>query len=322
MLSPYLEKCKECSGRIIDTGDEFVCESCGIVTTKEVIEQNQDKAPQVLDYTKYSIGSYLGPLEYGYEEKYSKGFSSTSTGYKYLKLVSDHSGREDSSIYTCAKMIERVCEKLSIPKIVMGQAMIIAKKLFEIKDSINDVNVASISAYSVITACKIEGVTSVGVREIIDAHRMLGKKVKVSALISLSLDSPMKNAARRAEDYLKRVIMRLSSDQRIIAKIEGKDKNSYFIELYEIAKEVLTMIEGYMRGGHNPCALAATTVYTSEVILSSIDSRKRIITQRDVAQCINVAEYTVREQYGEIFRPLLNKMEEVIRLRCYHLHTK
>jgi len=43
-----------------------------------------------------------------------------------------------------------------------------------------------------------------------------------------------------------------------------------------------------------------------------MDSRKKFMTQKEVAACVDVAEYTVREQFGEVFRPrieaILNAM--------------
>src|SRR5207249_10625485 len=69
--STYLEKCSECSGQIIDAGDEFVCQSCGMVTAKEVLEGRERKMPQALDYTPHALGGFLGPPEQEYEEQQS-----------------------------------------------------------------------------------------------------------------------------------------------------------------------------------------------------------------------------------------------------------
>jgi hypothetical protein len=38
-------------------------------------------------------------------------------------------------------------------------------------------------------------------------------------------------------------------------------------------------------------------------VVSESESRKRLFTQRNAATCVNVAEYTVREQFCELFRP-------------------
>jgi transcription initiation factor TFIIIB Brf1 subunit/transcription initiation factor TFIIB len=304
LASECVEGCSECGGKVVDTGDELVCMSCGAVVGKEVVDGVNGREPQAIDYTGHALGGYMGPMDYGYEEIFSKGFSGASSTFRYLKLVSDYSGKEDSSVYACAKMIERVCEKLSLPRIVVSQAVVIAKRLFCVKRSNSDVTVAAVSAYSIASSCKVYGVTSVGLRDIIAAHRALGRRVKVSAMIKLSLESPFRYGPRRAEDYLTRVVARLSSNRKLVDALRssGISETAYFNKLRAAASEALSAVDQAERGGHNPCALAATAVYAAEVVLSGIESRKRLLTQRDVAECVDIAEYTVREQYGEIFR--------------------
>ncbi|HUI85718.1 MAG TPA: hypothetical protein VLY21_01015 [Nitrososphaerales archaeon] len=313
-VSVAVGKCVECTGAIVDLGDELVCGSCGIVTAKEVLDSvRAERAPQAIDYTAHSLGGYLGPLEPGYHEKFSRGFSASSSTFQYLKLVSDFAGREDGAVYACAKMIERVCEKLSVPRVVLGQATVTAKKLLETKRERNDITTAAVSAYAIISACKTEGVTSVGVREIVEAHRLMGRRVKTSALIQLSLESPVRTSARRAEEYVSRVVSRLESVEGLSEQLTGLGMGGipYFNRLREAAKDTLGKVDPTARGGHSPCTLAATAVYAAEVVLSRRESRKRLLSQRDVAESVNVAEYTVREQFGEIFRPLLQQQAAV-----------
>lgn len=318
LSSSYSERCLECSGKIIDAGDEFVCKSCGMVVPKEVIEGYERRAPQAVDYTRHALGGYLGPLEYGYEEKFSPGFSKTNSSFRYLKLLSDYSHREDSSVYACAKMIERVCEKLGTPKIIGSQSMVTAKKLFELKKKRSEITVAAISAFSVISACKIEGVTSLGVKEVLAAHRILGHRITMSSLIQISLDSPVKLQARRPDEYLARVVARLSSNPDLKSKIreQGMNETLYYNRLYETAKLVLMIVREQMTGGHSPCALAATATYAAEVALANSESRRKLLAQRDAAASVDVAEYTVREQYGRIFRTSQRQVDDAVRQKA------
>lgn len=323
LASEHLGKCPECSGQVLDLGDEFACKLCGVVLPKEVVYPREERTPQALDFTKHALGGYLGPQEYGYEEKFSRGFASASSKFRYLKLVSDYTGKEQSSLYACAKMVERVCEKLGVPKIVVSQSMVIAKKVFGVRKARNEMTVAAISAFSIITACKIEGVTSMGVKEVVTAHRMLGRRVKMSALIQISLESPVRPEARKAENYLSRVISRLSSTPSIQSRVRQHfaKETIYFNRLYETARLLLRNVEEDAQAGHNPCALAATAVYAAEMVLAKDESRKKILTQRDAALALGVAEYTVREQYGEIFRPVQLEADGVLRQRLNPPHV-
>lgn len=309
-------RCAECSGEILDAGEELVCKCCGVVTAKLVIETGPGKAIQAIDFTAQALGGYLGPIDYGFGEKFSKGFSASSSSFRYLKLISDNAGREDSTVYSCVKMIERVCEKLTLPRIIMAQAVVVAKKAFEIKRKRSDITTAAVSAYAIITACKIEGVTSVGVKEIVEAHRVLGRRVKISALIQLSLNSPSGLGARRPEDYVGRVLGKLSGNEALGRELreEGVNVTAYLNRLREAAKEALAALGQDGRGGHSPCALAATAVYAGEVALARRESRRRVLTQKDVAESVDVAEYTVREQFGELFRPVMPQLAAEVRV--------
>jgi len=126
LTSACSEGCAQCSGRIIDVGEEFVCSSCGAVTAKEVLEGYEGKKVQAIDYTNHSLGSFLGPLEYNNEERFPKGFSRSSSTFKYLKTISDFSYTEGASVYACVKLIERASEKLSLPRAVAWEAIAIA----------------------------------------------------------------------------------------------------------------------------------------------------------------------------------------------------
>jgi transcription initiation factor TFIIIB Brf1 subunit/transcription initiation factor TFIIB len=307
MLASFKDRCSECAGEVVDVGDEFVCKNCGVVASKEVVETRREASGTAADYTGQSLGGYLGPLESGPRERFSRGLTSSQSTFGYLKLVSDFAGREESTLYCCVKLVERVCEKLGVPKVVAGQAMIIARRLYHSEEGAVCVNSAAVSAYAIITACKIAHVTAVSVREVIAAHRLLGRRVRFASIVRLSFDSPYRGDARRAEDYVSRVIAQLSSSRELATVLRdlGVGASSYLTRLRQAAMASLSVLEDSRRGGHNPIALAATAVYAGEALLCTVEGREMLLTQKGLASLVGVAEYTVREQYGELFRPLL-----------------
>jgi transcription initiation factor TFIIIB Brf1 subunit/transcription initiation factor TFIIB len=311
-----LDDCPQCSGRIIDGGEELVCSSCGIVTPKEEAVDRSGTtacAPQATDYAGNSLGSFLGPAEVGYDEIFSKGFSKSPSTFRYLKTISDFSySREEGSLYTCVKLIERVCEKLSLPRAVAGEAVSIAKEIIAVRKEKGSFTIASISAFSVIASCKIRGVTSVGVKAVVDTHRDLGYRVKASTIIQISIDSPIRIGARRPEDYLGNVLARLPG----VPLSSGSTlPPGYINRIHRTARLALQSVDGPSRGGHNPRALAATAVYAAEVALAMIEGRKKLLSQRDTAVCADAAEYTVREQYVEIFKPKIGSICGLVRVK-------
>jgi transcription initiation factor TFIIIB Brf1 subunit/transcription initiation factor TFIIB len=296
-------RCANCSGRMVDIDEEMVCSSCGSVRQKEVAHDSVGggaaaRRAHAVDYTNHSLGSFLGPMDYDRDEAPSKGFSGSSSTFRYLKTISDYSQVDEAGVYPCAKLIERICEKLSLPPGAMGQAIAVAKGLLAIRKQRTGYTIAAISAFSIISACRICGVPTVGVREVVAAHRALGHNVRPSTLIKMGFDSPVRASAMKAEEHLGRVAARLSEALPRLGAPPG-----YQYKLLHLARRALAMLDSSVRGGHSPCALAATSFYAAEVAVSERESRKRFFTQREIANCVNVAEYTVREQFCELFRP-------------------
>jgi transcription initiation factor TFIIIB Brf1 subunit/transcription initiation factor TFIIB len=311
LTSTRTDGCAQCLGRIVDVGEEMVCSSCGMVTLKEVIEPQKERVPQLNDYTKQALGSYLGPIEYASEEMFSRGFASAHSSYRYLKALSDYSHKESTGVYNCGRLIERICEKLVLPKVVVGDAVTISKSVMEMRRGHGEITIAAIAAFSIINACKRLRVTSVGVKDIMDAHRNLGYKVKASVIIQISINSSIRGRPRRAEEYLGSVIVHLQPmlDGDVDVPV------GYFNTLHEASRIALESLNGPCRGGHNPRALAATAVYAGEMALATVEGRKKIVSQRQIAECVGVAEYTVRGQFVEMFKPRMERLEESIRSR-------
>ncbi len=283
--------------------DELVCQRCGIVREKQVLEIGPSSRLVAIDFTGQALGGYMGTVEGTRKERGSRGLAQQGSSYQYLKLVSDYAGREESAVYATAKMIERVSEKLSLPTVVMAHAIVIAKKVLASERGDRRITLATVSAYALVAACKAEGVTAVSIKDVVGSFQALGRRVKVSSLIQLSLDSPIKTEARGPEDYVGRVIVKLGSDGRLTAELkkEGVQAVSYFNSLRTTAVEILGSLAWSAKVGRSPCALAATAVYGAELLLADREGRRRRLTQRQVAECGDTAEYTVREQYKEIF---------------------
>ena len=76
----------------------------------------------------------------------------------------------------------------------------------------------------------------------------------------------------------------------------------YTNRLHEPAKVALEQVDGPSRGGHNPRGLAATASMRPRLRSRSWRAGRRLFSQREAAECVQVAEYTVREQYVEMFK--------------------
>jgi transcription initiation factor TFIIIB Brf1 subunit/transcription initiation factor TFIIB len=298
------QKCLECLGSVVDAGEELVCSSCGIVTQKEVLDSPRGGQMQAIDFTGQALGGYLGSAESTFEERHSGGLSGSRSSYVYLKLLSDYAGREDSTVYACAKTIERACDLLALPRLVMAEAVVFARRLLGDRPKRRATS-AAVSAFAIVTACKVVGGIPVGARDVIETHRAMGKRVRMSDLIQLSLDAPSRLAPRKPRECMQKVVARLGTNERLLRRLAaaGTSKVEFFMEVRNGAARALDGVDELSKAGHNPWALAATALYVAELGLSDLDDRRPRISQRDVALAAGVAEYTVREQYKKIFKP-------------------
>jgi transcription initiation factor TFIIIB Brf1 subunit/transcription initiation factor TFIIB len=310
--------CPECSKRYVDAGDELVCPSCGRAEDKEAAQGKAEPGAQVPLTSKAALGSYMGSRSMTPEERRSRGIGGSGSRYEYLKAMSDYAGRNEGAPGACAKLIERIGEKLLLPRVVCLEAVAISRRVLAIPRPHQRVTTSSVSAYSLVAACKLGGVTSVSIREIVDAHAFLGRTVTSSSIIQLALESPVRTYARSPEDYLTKVIARLLMNQRLQVRLtrEGVGQTPYANSLRRAAVELLRLVSPEARAGRRPSALAASAAYSAELVLSRCEMRKRRVTQREVAECADSAEYTIREQCACIFSPLV---DELVRRRTQPL---
>jgi transcription initiation factor TFIIIB Brf1 subunit/transcription initiation factor TFIIB len=247
----------------------------------------------------------MGSMRITPRERSSKGVAGSNSRYEYLKVLSDFAGREDGPTQACERIVARVAERLFLPKLVREEASAIARKILASKQGRRRITLAAVSAYSLVAACRVEGIASVSVREIISAHADLGRRVNSSSFIQIALESPIKILPRSPEDYLPRVLARLSADRGLARRLtsEGVSQTSYFSALRETAKRLLLGVRAEELCGRRPCSLAAAAIYSAEQAMAASGSRRKRLTQRLLAECGDAAEYTIREQCASIFTP-------------------
>ena len=310
LLDPE-QLCPECSRRFFDDGEELVCPGCGMTREKQVVEAPPSIPPRPHDSVKQFLGSYLGPKVAPGEQRSARGITGSESSYEYIKIVSDFIGRDEDSAVACARLIERVGEKLFVPRRVLVEAASMAKEvLAATRLSKRRVTVATVSAHALISACRAEGVTAVGVREIMDAHLALGKRVTSSSFFQLSLESPVRTFARAPRDYISRVRGRLTMSRWVSGDLArgGVTVERYFGALRRLAMELIELAEPTAMSGKKPCAVAASALYSAEAVMAALEHRKRRVTQRQLAESAGASEYTVREQCAVIFAPSIKRL--------------
>ena len=302
-----LERCQDCASPLLDMADELVCQGCGLVKEKAVMDVRRVADRKLPLFGRQPLGSFMGRRKASLEEMRSR-LSGNNTSYLKMKRLSDHAARE-GSYADCGRLIERVGERLFLPRVAVLQAAALAKGVMAAHHR-RRITVAEASAYSLVAACKIEGVTSVSIREVLGAFADFGKNVTSSAIFMLTVESPVRTFPRRPEEYLPRVIAKLSMNERLAGRLAkcGAPRAAYMDSLRRLAGEIMEECDRTALDGKRPCAVAASAVYSAEVVLAFRESRRPRVTQRDCAACGDASEYTVREQCSSIFSPVVAKL--------------
>ena len=282
-----LRKCPECRGHLVEAGEEWACTSCGLVAKTE--KTNTEVAHNGHS-TSQRLGSYIGTKE---DQNSHADFNGTST-VGFAKLISDNMG-VDQAAWNCAAMIRRVAEKLSLPAFATENAVAVSEKM--LAEGRNGqlgrrrTSVPAISAYSILSACRTAGLDHIGSRSVIRAHDDMGHKVAKSALLYLGTESPDPLRPADPAALLRSVLGSLESNEDVLLRLRkrGFEPGPYFRRLMQASQTVLAFLREKGEG-RNPRTIAAVSVY-----LASKAVAPRAVMQREVAEAVGVAEYTVRE---------------------------
>ena len=186
-------------------------------------------------------------------------------------------------------MTERIAERLKLPKSIVQQANLVARRLLPRKKTYN-ATIPAISAYSLLYACRSVDVAHVSHREILAAYTDAGYMVSKSRLMRISLESTMPLPQASMDELVRAALGRLQSSESVVARLRrlNVDPKTYFTRLFDLAREVAA--ESRDLAGFSPRTIAAGSVYVASLALSA-----KTFTQREAGETLGMAEYTVRE---------------------------
>jgi len=190
------------------------------------------------------------------------------------------------------QMTERIAERLELPKSIVQQANVVARRLLPRKETYN-ATIPAISAYSLLYACRSVDVAHVSHREILAAYTDAGYMVSKSRLMRISLESTMPLPQASMDELVRVVLGRLQSSESVAARLRRAkvDPKKYFTRLFELVKEVAAESENV--AGFSPRTVAAGSVYVASLALPA-----KTFTQREAGETLGMAESTIREFCG------------------------
>jgi len=297
-----VERCRECRGHVVQAGDEFVCASCGIVARKA--EQQEEKfhlevhvkAPSQLAGRR--LGSYMGERS---DVDSTADFNGTST-IGHAKRISDNMG-QDQTAWLCASIIKRAADRLSLPTFVSDSAVVLAEKILAAGRANQEpgrhrTSVPAISAYALLCASREAGMDRISSKALLQTYVDMGHRVTKSTLLKLGIESPVPLRPADPASLLRTVVSGLESNEAVKEKLAKNniEPGPYFRRLLQASQAIVNAIRS-MEEGRNPRTVAAGAVY-----MASMEVGPRAATQREVAEIIGIAEYTIREFVAAVSR--------------------
>lgn len=273
-----LEKCPECRAKLVDSGGEVACPSCGMVLGAS--QALGDPLP--LKGKPEVLGSYVGRM--------SGVMSGSQVGCVFgtTKLRANCIGR-DLLLLQSSTLITRVANRFFLPKGIIKNAVLTSERLLPYR-KLYHVTAPAISAYSLFHSCRSAGISHVGFDELLKAFSEAGHRITTSQLLRIGSESPLPLPAIRPEALVGRVVTRLQSNVAVAERVRKARLNecSYFANLLQGAKAIATEL-GEL-GAFSPKTIAACSVY-----LAGMRIGPKTINQREAAETLGIAEFTVRE---------------------------
>ena len=272
-----LGKCPECNGRLVNAGgdEEKVCSSCGIVFGRTDGVQYSSAPPA---NGNESLGSFI-----------MRGDSALrGLVFGQARLRPNIIGR-DGVVLSCSGLLERVCGRMMLPKGIVENAVITARRLLPGRKAYG-ATVPAISAYALLYACRSAGITHIGYREILSAYSDAGHRVSKAELLRIGIESSLTLPHSSLEDLVRAAVRRLQADEEVVERLNQAKLNTqaYFARLFELAKEIAA--RSSTMGGLSPRTVAAGSVY-----LANLSIGPKMVRQREAAETLGMAEYTIRE---------------------------
>jgi len=277
-----LGRCPECRADLVSAGEEgseLACSSCGVVVGKAGCVGDGSSSPSVSK--NEPLGSYIVAVE-------GDDPSLRGPAFGAAKLNPNIIGR-GGPLLACSQITERIAERLGLPRSVVLQAELVARKLLPGRRACRG-TIPGISAYSLLYACRSAGIAHISHKDIIAAYTEARYRVGRAQLLRVGIYAPLGLPRSSVEELMKTVLGKLQSSEKVAAKLRkaNLDPKAYFARVFELAKEIAAQTADLW--GFNPRTIAAGSVYLASTTVAS-----RIFTQSDAGQALGMAEYTVRE---------------------------
>jgi len=274
------QTCPECTGRLIDNGEDIVCSKCGAVTSQSMVDVAND-----YDKKSDGTGGRVGPATNG--KMIDTEINSTGKDYTGRKIRGDYKTlskkigiidkrqKIDSTKLTGTYEINRICDKMSLTSLVRQNA---TNFFIECKNRklLTGRKTREFAAACVYVSYRKEGYPKNfnEFQEITNTTRSV--LISYSNVIKRELEIVLKIMS--PEQYLPMIIYGIMPPPSL--KVQKKAQN---------------ILAKYLeKQGKNPKILAAGALYFASVLSNES------ISEKEIAIAAKISEVSVRKRYQDM----------------------
>ena len=328
-------KCMECGGSLVQTDSDIVCIDCGLISNKIFEKPSLQQVNSINNYgnqytsiserpsSMKTLGTFVG--------KYRKHNFIDSLGvnlsqiqklqYRRLKSLNDiyshFSGRQRE--YRGYTLLSRVCGSLELTDAAKADSLFLFQKVH--KTLRKEIKLSSLIMGTIYIAVRARK-ENVELKRLIksaqiNGYNVAGKEI-IKAASLIRQNAKVRIQYVKSEEYLDSIISRMQRDYslRELVKRKINPKVDYYIHLRIVTKKLLTLFPLKKRGGRNPFVLATAMINAADIILARKKifpdcylkkCRRGILTQKKLSKILDIAEFTLREHYLLLAKPLIDR---------------
>jgi len=250
-------------------------------------------------YLKDKSGKLLPPSE-------QKLFRRLKKNYAQFLRIKNH-----ETEYRIFNILNKISLYLNLNKNIRNNAAYYYKKIVKNEDRV--INNISLIAFCIFFAARKESHNApITINEISDAFQNFGHRVNPRLILrdGIGYKHYLNNDSipHKSEDYLTRLVDEVTNHKCLKERIEKKgvlwSKSKFQNKLILKCREILENLPMWKRGGRNPFILMGAIIYLADKLLAKNYNQKAILTQKIISEATNIAEYSIRDHYVNLLKPI------------------
>jgi len=334
------EICPECGGKIDYNNSIKCCSECGLeiggigeseydyedssyifndINNKSNLNKQYVALGERTDYIG-GLGTFIDYENSKYLRDKTGKLLPTNEQKLYRRLKKNYEKflriKNHETEYRVFNILNKVSIYLKLNKNIRNNAAFYYRKI--VKKEKKVLNNISLIAFCIFYSVRREyHYAPITISEISNAFQKFGHRVSPRLILRDGIRYKThlndKSIPHNSEDYLIRLIDNVMNHEALDARLVKKgiiwSKDDYKNKLTDKCRFILKRLTKWDRGGRNPFILTGAIIYLADKLLSKEFNQKALLTQKIVSVATNITEYSIRDHYINLLKPIFIQRE-------------